>query len=122
MSQRALLSARLPAVFEDLRRDRATIVRATDSGDGMGGTTATPRTVASNVPVSVYALLQRDVLVAVAAALQGRVAYGLNFAADVDIRAQDRVTVGSTPYHVLGVANGSAYRGLGLEAQAVVES
>jgi hypothetical protein len=82
-------------------RDRATIARPPAAGSG--GATLVP--VATNVPCHVRTLQQDDLAALPGGfeAVQGR---AIEFAPAQDVRQEDVVTVGTTPYRVRGTTAG----------------
>jgi SPP1 family predicted phage head-tail adaptor len=97
----ALLSG-LRTVADSVRSETARISRATPTADGQGGVTDAWATVAA---VSCYVTAMRTQAAegVVADQLQGRVGFYVYLPHDADVRAQDRLVVGTRTYEVLGV-------------------
>ncbi len=112
MISQAELDAMRDAVEADALPDTAQVKRFASTGDGIGGRTKTPTTVASALPCRLslptggnpgLTMMGQTI----AERLGNRVLMIATFAANSDVQDNDQIVVGGRTYEVLMIINGS---------------
>jgi hypothetical protein len=98
----------------------ATILREVTVDDGMGGTTTTLATVATNAPCAVLRMRRLSVLEAEGSGLLARTLYTINFNPGQDVRTRDQIVTAVATYRVQAVIKGTTFE-VGVEAQCALE-